>query len=67
LLPLFPSVIIIPAADEPADLVDGPGGEAVAVDLQARQILGQTHLEAQDFQGQIGLAPRRLSFTYSEL
>ena len=49
-----------PAADQLADLVNGLGCEAVALDLQALQVLGDSHLEAQDFQNQVGLLQQGL-------
>ena len=36
-----------PAANQPADLVNRLGGEAVALDPEALQVLGQPHLEAE--------------------
>ena len=44
-----------PASDQTPDLVDGLGGEGVALDLQALQVFRQPHLEPEDFQGQVGV------------
>jgi hypothetical protein len=44
-----------PAADEFADLVYRFSRKAVALDLEALQVLGQPHLKAQDFQQQVRL------------
>ena len=50
-----------PAADQPTDLVDGLGGEAVALDLQALQVFRQPHLEPEDFQCQVGFFQQPLA------
>jgi hypothetical protein len=54
-----------PAADQPSHFVDGLGGEAEALDLQALQVFRQSYLKPQDLQRQVGvfeepLAPLRL-------
>jgi hypothetical protein len=41
-----------PTAHQAPDLVDGLGGEGVALDLQAMQVFRQPRLEAEDFQVQ---------------
>ena len=43
------------------DLVDRLGGEAVAFDLEALQVLGQPDLEAEDFQQQVRLLQQLLA------
>ena len=48
------------AADQLADLVNRLGCEAVALDLEALQVLGEPHLEAEDFQDQVGLLQQGL-------
>ena len=49
-----------PAADQSADFVDRLACEAVAVDFQTLQILGEPHLEAEDFERQVGLLEQPL-------
>ena len=53
-----------PAADQPTDLVDGFGGEAEALDLQASQVFRQPHLESQDLQRQIGVFEETLAVLF---
>ena len=50
-----------PAADQPPDLVDGLGGEGVALDLQALQVFRQPHLEPEDLQRQVGVFQQPLA------
>ena len=50
-----------PAADQLADLVNGLGRKAVALDLEALQVLGEPHLEAEDFQNEVGLLQQFLA------
>ncbi len=40
---------------QPPDLVDGLGGEGVALDLQALQVFRQLHLEPEDLQREVGV------------
>ena len=50
-----------PVAHQPPDLVDALGGEGVALDLQALQVFRQPHLEAEDFERQVGVFEQSLA------
>jgi hypothetical protein len=58
----FDTVVVSPAADQFADLVNGFRREGVAVDFQALQVLGEPHLEAEDFQEKVGLLQQIVAF-----
>ena len=49
------------AAHQPPDPALGLGGEGVALDLQALQVFRQPHLEAEDFERQVGFLEEPLA------
>jgi len=51
--PFLACTVVKPAADQPADLVNRFGCKAVALDLEALQVLRQPHLEVWDFQHRV--------------
>ena len=58
----MPATALEPAADKFADLVNRFRGEPVTVHLEALQILGEPHLEAEDFQHEVGLLQQFLAW-----
>jgi hypothetical protein len=49
-----------PTADQPADLIDDPGGETVALDLETLQDLRQPNPETKDLQSHVRPFQQRL-------
>ncbi len=49
------------AADQATDLINGLGGEGVALHLEALQVFRQSHLEAEDFKTEVRFLQKPLA------